>query len=495
MKKLIVAVLFLLLIGVSHAQQAYQANTPNIVATGQYCSNAVRCNITNTGAAFHQLTWTVSGTLSACSVQVDSSADAITWNSGGVIASQTCTSNGVITSTSHIVNFVRVNVTALTPVSTASLAVNLIGYVNLPSGGGTVTNISTTAPITGGPITSAGTLACADCIVDNPAGTQTIQGPATNSTLTLLGAVGTSSLTLDIHNSFAAGINAYTHSDTGFRAASIIAYRSRGTQASPTALASGDNLSYFSSGGYDGAAYAVQASYECFASQIWAVGAHGTTCGFFLTPPNSTSLQNTLQLGSITNGCVNCVGINNQNPAATFALQTQAGGRIAFGVPNSATTDADLLTNQASWYDDETNNQLKARIKYNGGGLHLATIPIDNGPYTASKYNTLTNCSAAGSAASPSLVACTAAAAGAFSCATNASGATCVISTTAVTTNSDVIITQTASAGTRLSVTCNTTADVPTGPRIASISNGVSFTINLGTVAVNPTCYFYHIVN
>lgn len=108
---------------------------------------------------------------------------------------------------------------------------------------------------------------------------------------------------------------------------------------------------------------------------------------------------------------------------------------------------------------------------------------------------TTNNCSAAGTAASPSVVSCSAAPMGAFSCATNASGATCQVNTTAVTTNSDIQITPTASAGTRLSVTCNTTADTPTGPRIASISNGASFTINLGTVATNPTCYFYTIIN
>jgi hypothetical protein len=44
-------------------------------------------------------------------------------------------------------------------------------------------------------------------------------------------------------------------------------------------------------------------------------------------------------------------------------------------------------------------------------------------------------------------------------------------------------------------VTCNTTADAPTAPRIASISNGVSFTINLGTFSTNPECYFYDITN
>lgn len=130
-----------------------------------------------------------------------------------------------------------------------------------------------------------------------------------------------------------------------------------------------------------------------------------------------------------------------------------------------------------------------------GGKFTLQSSTNVTGTLQASLWGSTTNCSAVGTSASPSVVACAAAPDGAFSCATTASGATCTVNTTAALTNSDIEITQTASAGARLVVTCNTTADVPTAPRIASISNGVSFTINLGTVAVNPTCYFYHIVN
>lgn len=111
-------------------------------------------------------------------------------------------------------------------------------------------------------------------------------------------------------------------------------------------------------------------------------------------------------------------------------------------------------------------------------------IPV---PY----LQTSSQCSAAGSAANPSIAACSGAPSGAFSCATNASGATCQVNTTAVTANSDIEITSTASAGTRLSVTCNTTADAPTGPRVLSINPRVSFTINLGTFSTNPECFFY----
>jgi hypothetical protein len=136
---------------------------------------------------------------------------------------------------------------------------------------------------------------------------------------------------------------------------------------------------------------------------------------------------------------------------------------------------------------------LSATGTVNAAGQYVLTE--SNGSIQAKLYQTITNCSAAGTAASPSVASCSAAPAGAFSCATNASGATCTVNTTAVTTNSDITITPTSSAGGRLGVTCNTTADTPTGPRIASISNGTSFTINLGTFSTNPECFFFTVTN
>ena len=114
------------------------------------------------------------------------------------------------------------------------------------------------------------------------------------------------------------------------------------------------------------------------------------------------------------------------------------------------------------------------------------------GAVQAYKLVTLTTCAAASSSGT---VACGAAAAGLFSCDTGTSGSTCVIDTTAVTANSTVLITPNAADGTALSVTCNPTADIPTAPRLAAKSAGVSFTINLGTFSVNPECFEYSIVN
>ena len=116
---------------------------------------------------------------------------------------------------------------------------------------------------------------------------------------------------------------------------------------------------------------------------------------------------------------------------------------------------------------------------------------------TGATINTATKCGAAGSAANPSLVACAAAPAGHFSCASNASAGTCVVSTTAVTANSVIHIQPESgtAANTATGVTCNSTADSSlTTTRIASWTAATSFTINLGTYSGNE-CFSYVIVN
>lgn len=149
--------------GVSYT---YQAVNRNLAANGSYCAQGLSCNIIGSGAKFHQLTWNVTGTVSACTVTVDTSADNVTWSSGGAITSKTCTSNGTALSTSTIVNYVRMTISSFT--GTGAITLNLTGFLNNPTGGGgsgTLTEVDTTLPIVGGPITTTGTLTCPTCVV------------------------------------------------------------------------------------------------------------------------------------------------------------------------------------------------------------------------------------------------------------------------------------------------------------------------------------------
>lgn len=118
------------------------------------------------------------------------------------------------------------------------------------------------------------------------------------------------------------------------------------------------------------------------------------------------------------------------------------------------------------------------------------------GKLQAQAYLTNTNCAVIGTAANPSVASCSAASSGSFSCATNASTATCQVNTTAVTANSEIFIEgrNDATTGTRLGVTCNTGITTAL-PEISAVVAGTSFTINLGTFSVNPECFSYFIVN
>jgi hypothetical protein len=121
----------------------------------------------------------------------------------------------------------------------------------------------------------------------------------------------------------------------------------------------------------------------------------------------------------------------------------------------------------------------------------------------SSPHHALTNrCAAKGTAANPSVVSCGANAGGAFSCATNASGATCVVNTTAVclnsangclaalTTDSTIFVSQVSDEGSLLGVTCNTT---PIAALVSSRVSNVSFTLTLGVFTVNPLCFNFTI--
>lgn len=100
------------------------------------------------------------------------------------------------------------------------------------------------------------------------------------------------------------------------------------------------------------------------------------------------------------------------------------------------------------------------------------------------------NCS---SAASPAV--CAAAPAGAAVIA--AAATSVVINTTAVTANSQILVDEDQSLGTRLTVTCNTQSLVTLGtPRVSARTAGTSFTVIIDAApTTNPMCLNYSIIN
>jgi len=115
-----------------------------------------------------------------------------------------------------------------------------------------------------------------------------------------------------------------------------------------------------------------------------------------------------------------------------------------------------------------------------GSGSLSSLLPF-NGP----AYQTATNCS---SSASPAV--CGSAAAGMFVLPAAATSVT--VNTTAVTANSEIIVFNDDSLGTRLSVTCNTSLD---NVLVTARVPATSFTITGSAPVTNPNCYSYIILN
>lgn len=104
-------------------------------------------------------------------------------------------------------------------------------------------------------------------------------------------------------------------------------------------------------------------------------------------------------------------------------------------------------------------------------------------------YGTMTNCADSAGAA-----ACGAAPAGSF--VIDAGSTSTVVSTTAVTANSEIFVEYDSSLGTRLGVTCNTNRATAAFISVTARTAATSFTVTIsGTLAVNPGCFSYHIVN
>ncbi len=114
------------------------------------------------------------------------------------------------------------------------------------------------------------------------------------------------------------------------------------------------------------------------------------------------------------------------------------------------------------------------------------TTLTTTGAVTAALYASATNCAdSAGDAA------CVAAPAGGV--VVDAGDTATVVSTTAVTANSQIFIVPDMSLSTRLAVTCNATT--PTDLRVTARTAGTSFTITVSAPAANPLCVNYLIVN
>src|SRR6185312_15882338 len=110
--------------------QTYNSFQENVFTT----TGSGKAIFQNTTSTYHQLSWTRIGTVTTCTVAVDSSVDGSSWSAGGIITGQDCS----IGSASAIVNaaakYVRVTLTVLT--GGGSIDVVYKGWPVNPAGGG-----------------------------------------------------------------------------------------------------------------------------------------------------------------------------------------------------------------------------------------------------------------------------------------------------------------------------------------------------------------------
>lgn len=127
----------------------------------------------------------------------------------------------------------------------------------------------------------------------------------------------------------------------------------------------------------------------------------------------------------------------------------------------------------------------------NIGASWSATNGTLSGTASAALYATATNCS---NAASPAV--CAAAPVGAVAIPTGITTVTLTVNTTAVTANSRITLLSDDSL-TIASTTCNSTlATLVGGLAVTARTPGTSFTITYnGTIATNPLCVSYHIID
>lgn len=497
------------------------------------------------GIAYHLLTWSKTGTVSTCQIKLQQSVDNISWSD--LIAAQTCTSNGQSAVTNVVANYVRMNMTTLS--GGGSVAVRWNGYVINPSGGGGAPGGSDTqlqfndssafagaAQFVWDKTLNKSTLGAAltfpmalgiDSIPGNTDGfivQKVTQGAshygvgvfaqATANPRSATGIYGTG-IGLGTNgggtgaqfegyeapamggttNQFGAGVFA-AHGNYGLGTlATAAAFR-----GFPTNLSTGtitDAISFFGQPASNPGAGTITNAYNFYADTNTAATnnfAYYSTGGSnrFLSPgATAATCQGLLCLGGDGYGDLDGFGTH-----ALLTIQTDANGPYGLMFKNTAAMDyantlytflmgstgivqsygtVDNLTYTGFTIDPNTNT-----FNFDGGGGGT-TYPM------APRYGTLTNCSdSAGDAA------CGSASAGTV--VIDATDTNTVVSTTAVTADSEIKIQEDSSLGARLGVTCNTT--IARIYVVTARTAGTSFTITASAAPVaNPACLSYFLVN
>lgn len=203
---------------------------------------------------------------------------------------------------------------------------------------------------------------------------------------------------------------------------------------------------------------------------------------------NGTSNVNFLQTLPSTNGAPSSIEFDGGNWTADSKAY------LVYTLSNGTSNGIGSLIFQPGLYTGGTGiwgGLTPGIVIVNGGTFSPAIstknlVNVNDGGIASSRLGTTTNCT---SRASPAV--CGSASAGSVAIA--ASSSNVVVDTTAVTANSQIVVTFDSSLGTKLGVTCNT---LPQQPYVSARTAGTSFTISVaGTFSTRPGCFSYLILN
>lgn len=250
------------------------------------------------------------------------------------------------------------------------------------------------------------------------------------------------------------------------------------------------------------------------ANLIWTSASKRLSIGGPFTLNNGTDESLTIATDDAsTSGGLTLVAADNFGPflniattGGTLASPTVANngsrGSLAFFAYNgSSYTRLGLINGQ--WQAAGSNGALSFGGR-SGGAIYVGQRDSDQsfgdyvsivasethatgGLFSATSYSTETNCADSAGAA-----ACGSSPAGHF--VVDAGNTTVVVSTTAVTANSEIVVFPDRSIGALLGITCNT-AVPPTVPQVSARTAGTSFTLEVSAPVTNPGCFGYTIVN
>lgn len=123
----------------------------------------------------------------------------------------------------------------------------------------------------------------------------------------------------------------------------------------------------------DGGSLTVTNLYGMYIEQTSAQGSITNHYGLYIEEPTGGGTANyAIYTAGGAHYFAGDVGIGTNDPKFLGHIA----GRLCYGVPDSAPTDADISNSQVTAYLDETNNKLKFRVKYAGGTLKTGEVAL-----------------------------------------------------------------------------------------------------------------------